>query len=989
MSTPSESPANLPARIAADTAIGATPGAAPSPRSGRDPLEALGRDINHLGNLLGEVIVELDGRPIYDLEERIRTLAKASRAGGPDAPAAAGALRDAVAALSPREAFEVAMAFTTYFELVNLCEEHHRVRILRQRRAAMHNTGAEPLKESIEAAIGALRAAGMDEREMQGLVDRMSIELVLTAHPTESKRRTILSKLQRMGELLWLRDRESQLDDSVDDHSRADIDSEIKREIATLWLTDRSRTTQPLVTDEVRTGLWYFDTSLWDVLPRLQRDMQIALAHHFPGVRAPQGWLRFGSWIGGDRDGNPNVTTYATAETLHFHRRLALDRVQNAARELSRSLTVSANRDAIPTEVLQLIERAGASASHVRELLSRYPNEPYRAIFADLAAQAAAAREQTLNYPLFPFFVQRTLALSDNLAVPLPLPAVLKANDVQRTLDTVANGLRSGRAAALASGDVAVLRQQLEVFGLHLARLDLRQHSAWHEAALAEVLKKAGAAGLAPDARTNELAQRYLELGEDEKVELLNALLSQPNSSLLDKIGLLGDDARRVLEPMQLAREAMKRYGHEVMGVYVISMTDALSDVLEVLLMQEWCRLSMPIVPLFETRDDLQRAPEILSAMLANEHYRATVAARNGDQMIMLGYSDSNKDCGYITANWELYKAQGTIAAACKAHGVTLTLFHGRGGTIARGGGPAAKAILSQPAGMIDGRIRITEQGEVLSTRYHDPDLARRHLEQVAYGVLLASAQARRLPDTPGAWVDAMERISEVGAQTYEKLVHQDPDFLRFWEQATPIAEISGLKFGSRPAFRRQTRTVADLRAIPWVFSWMQSRSVLPGWYGLGTALEALLNEGDDMRALLSTMYRDWTFFQATLDNAQMSMSKADLSIARLYASLVEDEALRARILGIIEDEFNRTVKMILTICGCDELMANDRVLLRSIRLRNPYVDPLNYIQVDMIRRLRALNKSNPAGDNPLAAELRSVIELTINGVSAGLRNTG
>jgi phosphoenolpyruvate carboxylase len=357
--------------------------------------------------------------------------------------------------------------------------------------------------------------------------------------------------------------------------------------------------------------------------------------------------------------------------------------------------------------------------------------------------------------------------------------------------------------------------------------------------------------------------------------------------------------------------------------------------------------------------------------------------------MVMLGYSDSNKDCGYITANWELYKAQETIAAACRENGVTLTLFHGRGGTIARGGGPAARAILSQPAGLIDGRLRITEQGEVLSTRYHDPDLARRHLEQVTYGVLLASEQARRVRDTPQEWIDAMERISELGAQAYEKLVHHDVEFLRFWEQATPIAEISGLKFGSRPAFRRQTRTVADLRAIPWVFSWMQSRTVLPGWYGIGSALQALLSEGKEMRELLAQMYREWTFFQAMLDNAQMSMSKADLNIARLYASLVEDEALRARVFGIIEGEFKRTVDAILAICGCDELMSNDPVLSRSIRLRNPYVDPLNYIQVDMIRRLRALLKENPAPDDPRLAELRSVIELTINGVSAGLRNTG
>jgi phosphoenolpyruvate carboxylase len=949
--------------------------------------DLLGRDISRIGRLLGEVIVEMDGKALFDLEERIRTLARAARMS--ESPDAEAALRRAVAELSPREAYEVAMAFTTYFELANLCEEHHRVRRLRQRRSAM-KTGAGPaLRESIEAAVSSLKSAGLSDAEMQALLDRMSIEIVLTAHPTESKRRTMLSKLQRIRELMWRRDREVQLDSTLDDWSAGEIDADIKREIASLWLTDRSRSIQPLVTDEVRTGLWYFDTSLWEVLPRLQRDLQAALERHFPAVRSPRAWLRFGSWIGGDRDGNPNVTTYATAETLHFHRRAALDKVQAAARTLSRELTVSTRRDDVPASVLKLLEEASYSSSHVRDLLSRYPSEPYRAIFAALAAQAAEAREQTMNYPLFPFFAQRSLALSPSLSIPLPLPAVLTTQSVERMLDVVIDGMHQGRAAQLADGDLATLRRQVEIFGLHLARLDLRQHSAWHEAALADVFGKLGAAGLAPSARANELAQRYADLSEAEKVELLNALLTQPNSSLLESIGSLSDDARRVLEPMQLAREAMKRYGREVMGVYVISMTNALSDVLEVLLMMEWCRLALPIVPLFETRDDLQRAPQILRAMLVHPAYRATVDARGAEQMVMLGYSDSNKDCGYITANWELYKAQETIAAACADNGVTLTLFHGRGGTIARGGGPAARAILSQPAGLIDGRLRITEQGEVLSTRYHDPDLARRHLEQVTYGVLLASEQARRERNTPPAWIEAMERISELGAQAYETLVHHDAEFLRFWEQATPIAEISGLKFGSRPAFRRQTRTVADLRAIPWVFSWMQSRAVLPGWYGLGTALRALLDEGPHMQDLLARMYREWTFFQATIDNAQMSMSKADLNIARLYASLVEDEALRTRVFGILEAEFKRTVDAILSICGCDELMASDPVLRRSIRLRNPYVDPLNYIQVEMIRRLRELLRTNPPADDPRLLELRSVIELTINGVSSGLRNTG
>jgi phosphoenolpyruvate carboxylase len=551
--------------------------------------------------------------------------------------------------------------------------------------------------------------------------------------------------------------------------------------------------------------------------------------------------------------------------------------------------------------------------------------------------------------------------------------------EIDRALGLVIDSMSQAKAKALVAGEISVLRDQLDVFGLHIARLDLRQHSAWHEAAMTDLFRKLG------------VCDDYAKLSEAERVKLLTAQFAQLSYNAIDDVNGLSEETLNVIEPLRLARDAIARYGREVMGVYVISMTDALSDVLEVLLMMQWSRVEMPIVPLFETRDDLQRAPSVLRDMFTHTAYRRhmerdVTLLKNviPSQMVMLGYSDSNKDCGYITSTWELYNAQETITHVCKESGIALTLFHGRGGTIARGGGPAAKAILSQPVGLIDGRIRITEQGEVLSTRYHDPDLTRRHLEQVAYGVLLASHEAQHAREVKHKWREAMIHLSELGNAAYRTLIHDD-DFLRFWEQATPIAEIGALKFGSRPAFRRKTKTVEDLRAIPWVFSWMQSRFVLPGWYGLGSAIDTMLNEGK--QNLLREMYREWAFFQTTLDNAQMSLSKADIGIARLYASLVEDETLRERVFKIIEDEFNRTVRSILAITESDELMSNDNTLARSIKLRNPYVDPLNYIQVEMIRRLR-MNKMSDfsaKSDN----SLQRVIELTINGVSAGLRNTG
>jgi phosphoenolpyruvate carboxylase len=405
---------------------------------------------------------------------------------------------------------------------------------------------------------------------------------------------------------------------------------------------------------------------------------------------------------------------------------------------------------------------------------------------------------------------------------------------------------------------------------------------------------------------------------------------------------------------------------------------------LEVAYLHKLTGASLPIAPLFETLDDLNRAPDILAALFTHPAYTSFLAAGARHQHIMLGYSDSNKDCGYFTATWALYKAQETISAVCCAHDVRVTLFHGRGGSIARGGGPAAKAILAQPVGLRDGGIRVTEQGEVLSTRYHDPDLAHRILEQMAYGVLLGSQAAQQPVAPPAEWLQAIETMSDAGFAAYKALVHDDPDFLVFWKQATPIDEISNLKFGSRPTFRRNTTSVEDLRAIPWVFSWMQSRFNFPGWYGLGSALHSVLKKGPKARKLLRQMHAEWPFFQTLIDNAQLTMRKADMGIAALYAGLVEDTKLRARIFGILTAEFERTEQAILVITGQKQLLSGEPVLLKSVQLRNPYIDPLNYIQVDMIRRLRD-GKLSKADDEAT----RAVVELTINGISGGLKNTG
>jgi phosphoenolpyruvate carboxylase len=914
------------------------------------PPDALSAEIRELGRALGDVIVKLEGREILELEEKLRLLAKSSRGGN----ASAGQeLQEAVRALTVRQAASMTMAFTVYFELVNLAEETHRVRLLRRRRRAQYAEGGTPMRESIGAALRELKARNVPAETVQQILDKLSIQLVFTAHPTEAKRRTMLNKLQRLARRL--RNPEAHLNDEI----TGIVDPRaLEREITSLWLTDRSRSARPEVADEVRTGLWYFDTTLWDTVPLLQDELERELARTYPTVRAPARWIQFGSWMGGDRDGNPNVTPAVTAQALVLHRHLALDKFQESLRELARLLSISSRIDSISPELQRLLEKEEAGDPHLRALHDRYPEEPYRLLLSGLRSKLLAADQVD----------QRPLLLGQEAK-----DDPLRTGELAQVLDLIADSLASNRSALLADGELKRVRRQLALFGLGVAGLDLRQHSSKHESALAEIFR---ALNLSPD---------YAALSEEDRLQLLLRVLSLPRLAL--PAAGFGPETSDVIGSLRVAKRAIELYGPEAMGVYVISMTHDLSDVIEVLVLLHLVGVMLDVVPLFETLGDLEAAPGILEQMFQCEPYRAHLRARHDHQTIMLGYSDSNKDCGYLTANWALFQAQETISAVCRKWQLGLTLFHGRGGSIARGGGPAAKAILAQPCGLYDAKIRVTEQGEVLSTRYHDPDLAFRIIEQMAYGVLLgAQAALDKTADTvPAAWRDAMTEMSRLAYNAYYDLVHRDPEFIEFWRTSTPIEEISGLKLGSRPTFRKATKSVEDLRAIPWVFSWMQSRCVFPGWYGLGSALEQYAAKGEAETALLRAMYRDWMFFKATIDNAQLTLLKADMQIASHYASLVPDEAIRTRVFESIRTEYDRTRNAILAITGQQALLEREPVLSRSVQLRNPYIDPLNYIQVEMIRRLRAL----PDKTTPEADAIRDVIELTINGVSGGLKNTG
>ncbi|HEY0968566.1 MAG TPA: phosphoenolpyruvate carboxylase [Opitutaceae bacterium] len=909
-------------------------------------MARLRAEIRFLGSALGRVITRLEGLEALTTVMNLRSLAKLSRQGDVDAPVK---LASSVGALTWNEALQQAMAFTVYFELVNLAEENFRIELLRRRRSTRRAAsdgapGSRPIRESIEAALVELKRRGVSPTELQQRVDNLSIELVFTAHPTESKRRTLLVKLRRLASLL----RERANPTGAETDARC-----IEREIVSLWLTDRNRVARPEVTDEAKTGLWYFDTTLYETLPRLQADLVEALQQHYPEVKAPARWLTFGSWIGGDRDGNPNVTAKVTADVLLLHRRLAIEKLRLGSRELARTLTVSDRRDTVSPAVRKLARESRHFSKHIEQIGDRYPHEPYRLLLGVLRERLAQAVGEVRDSS-----VLTGETVGDETC--------LGTETVRETYAVIEESLRAGRGALLAEGELTDVQQQLTVFGLHTARLDLRQHSSQHEAAVAEVIDR----------------DDYPRLSEEEKCAVLTSALAGRSEIPKVAISRFSAATRHVLEPLRLAALVSGKFGSDALGIYIISMTAAVSDLLEVRLLMKLTGATLPIAPLFETLEDLNHAPAILRGLFAHPGYAS--ALRTGHQHVMLGYSDSNKDCGYLTANWALYKAQDEIAAACREHGIRVTLFHGRGGSIARGGGPAAKAILAQPVGLRDGGIRVTEQGEVLSTRYHDPDLAHRILEQMTYGVLVGSQAAQTESRLSADWSDAMEAMSAAGFAAYKELVHDDPEFLQFWKQATPIDEISNLKFGSRPTYRRATQSVSDLRAIPWVFSWMQSRYNFPGWYGLGSALEAVLARGPKGKRLLRGMYAEWPFFQTLIDNAQLTMRKADMGIAHLYASLVTDGRVRDRIFGILLAEFARTERAILAVTGQKQLLGRERVLLQSIELRNPYIDPLNYLQVEMLRRLRAggLDKEEEAG-------VRSVVELTINGISGGLKNTG
>ncbi len=930
---------------------------AEEPVSRRDRLSST---IHFFGDLLGRVITEQAGQAMLDLEERVRALAKEVRAGGGPDPVAE--LRAIVAGTTVAEARDLLRAFSTYFALVNLAEQLQRGWVLRDR--ARHHPHA-PRAESIPAAVDEIVARGATAEEVQRWLDTAEIIPVFTAHPTEARRRTTLERLRRVAaavERLHVRD--------LLPEERAEISRVVEEEVVSLWQSDDVRAGRPSVLDEVKNGLYYFESGLFDLVPRLYRDLETTLTAAFPGHpwRIPP-LLRFGTWMGGDRDGNPFVTAEVTVEAVRLLRVASLRRHLGSVDALGGRLSLSTREATVSAELLaSLAADDEANPELGAALLKRHPFEPYRrkcAHVRDRLARSVAYAET--HHPAF---------CRD---APLPsAPAMRRYHrpgELLADLAVMDHSLRAHGGVVIADGALRDLVREVEVFGFNLATLDIRQHSERHARAVAEVL---AVAGVAPD---------YLSLDEDARVALLARALEDPRPLVPVRLPYT-PDTREVVETFRAVAAVLDELGPESIHTAIVSMTRGASDVLAVLLLAKEVGLYGPgkslldVAPLFETGEDLAAAPSVLRACLRVPAYRAHLALRGDVQEVMLGYSDSNKDAGFVAANWALYRAQRELCDTAGPENVSLRLFHGRGGSIGRGGGPANRAILSQPPNTVGSRIKITEQGEVIADRYGLPNLALRHLEQLVNAVLRARFAPWAPPDP--AWEHALERLATLARAHYRDLVYDRPDFLTYFRAATPIAEIGRLKLGSRPASRKPGIRIEDLRAIPWVFSWMQSRHTLPGWYGLGYALERFVGEsGAEAMELLQAMYAEWPFFSTMIDSAQMILGKADLHIASRYADLCLDAAVRGEIFGLIEAEHERTTRMICNVADVGELLEDQPVLRRSISLRNPYVDPMSYIQVELLERLRA------APEGPAHAALEDAIMLSISGIAAGLKNTG
>jgi phosphoenolpyruvate carboxylase len=907
-------------------------------------------DIRLLGRILGDVIREQEGKEAFELIERVRQLSVAYRL---KADASAGRVLDRLLKnLSADQTVSVIRAFSYFSHLANIAEDRHHVR-----RRVVHEREGHQQEGSLAVAFERLHRADHRAGDIARVLEHAYLSPVLTAHPTEVQRKSILDAERAIAELVGARDT------LPTDEARRENEELIRARVTQLWQTRMLRTAKLTVVDEIENALSYYQATFLREIPRLYRDLERMLPGH---AVAP--FLRMGHWIGGDRDGNPNVGAATMRHALSRQAEVALRFYLTEVHELGSELSISGMLAPVTPEMRALAERSPDHNPH-RE------DEPYRRALIGMYARLAA----TLNA------LTGTEALRHAVA---PQDPYADAAEFLADLRTIEASLRHHHAQALIAPRLAPLMRAVQVFGLHLATLDLRQSSDQHEAVIAELLRVA------------RIESDYGALAEDARRELLLRLLGDARS-LRVRGAAYSPLALGELEVFESAREARSRFGAEALRHYIISHTEAVSDLLEVLLLQKEAgllhgtldadaRCELIVVPLFETIADLRHAEPIMRAYYALPGIAGLVVRSGAEQDVMLGYSDSNKDGGTFTSNWELYRSEVALAELFgelgRAHGITLRLFHGRGGTVGRGGGPSYQAILAQPPGTVNGQIRLTEQGEVIGSKYANPEIGRRNLETLVAATLEATL-LHPTKSAPKAFLDAAAEISAASFAAYRKIVYETPGFTDYFFAATPIREIAELNIGSRPASRKATRAIEDLRAIPWGFSWGQCRMALPGWCGFGSAIEAFLADGPERKArleLLQRMHRQWPFFRTLLSNLDMVLAKSDLRIAARYVDLVEDRRAAKRIFGVLRREWERVDEALTLITGEARRLQSNPALARSIEHRFPYLDPLNHLQVELLRRYRQRRDGEPGMDR-----IRRGIHISINGIAAGLRNTG
>ena len=923
-------------------------GAVQRTRVGREATEPMRADIRLLGTILGDTVREQNGHDVFDLVERARVESFRVRRSEIDR----AEMSRMFSGLDIHLAIPIIRAFSHFALLANVAEDIHR-----ERRRAIHADAGEPPQDSSLAATYAkLDLAELDSSTVAGALKGALVSPVITAHPTETRRRTVFVTQHRITELMRLH---------AAGHTETDdgrgIELELRRQVLTLWQTALIRLSRLQITDEIDVGLRYYPAALFKVIPQVNAEVRDALRTRWPDadlLAAPI--LQPGSWIGGDRDGNPNVTADVVRRATGSAAFTALTRYLAELTDLEQELSMSARLITVTPELTALAEGCPETAR---------ADEPYRRAVRVIRARLTATAAEILD--------QRPQHELDLGLPPYSTPAELRSD-----LDVIDASLRTHGAARLADDRLARLRESVHVFGFHLSGLDMRQNSDVHEEVVSELLAWAG---VHPD---------YGSLPEDERVELLAGELRTRRPLVGDR-AQLSDLARGELGVVAAAAHAVGLYGSAAVPNYIISMCQSVSDVLEAAILlkeaglldtsgpEPYCPVG--ISPLFETIEDLRNGASILQAMLDLPIYRAVVSARGDSQEVMLGYSDSNKDGGYLAANWAVYRAELTLVEVARKAGIRLRLFHGRGGTVGRGGGPSYQAILAQPPGAVHGSLRLTEQGEVIAAKYAEPELARRNLES-----LVAATLESTLLDVEGLGDDAepayavLDDVATLAHRAYAELVHETPGFVEYFKASTPVSEIGSLNIGSRPTSRKPTSSIADLRAIPWVLAWSQSRVMLPGWYGTGSAFEQWIAAGPESETdrveTLHELYQRWPFFRSVLSNLAQVLAKSDMGLAARYAELVADEALRHRVFDMIVDEHRRTIAMHKLITGQDDLLADNPALARSVFNRFPYLEPLNHLQVELLRRYRS-------GDDDELVQ-RGIL-LTMNGLASALRNSG